>query len=319
MKPRHLTLLSSLIILIAGLLSWLLFDRGSYTGGVSPGPSDRVAAGIDEDGRPARPVNSHGASPLRSVIESQTVSPRHPHDTEPPERWWMNKSPAVRAKLTQPPPEWLKIGGPCAVRTGGDPKDTAWTRFIVTDSTKHAGLLPKSERSPAVEIISRRENGEVTIRSYGPGMIAIPQPLGEQLKGSPALVNNGRSLALVRTQVYSIVDSSLVPESGKPVPELNYDDSRRSTVTWQTWMSDTMLLGMMAEEAVEEFPVRAALYIYDVVAKEMKRISLPEPVTAAYMEGSPTIQIVAVNHDSILVTVGGWGSTGKDFVLTLEP
>jgi hypothetical protein len=323
MKPRHIIIAMAIIVCGASLLFIRMFGDGDKAPSTATDKeraathSGRYTKAGGGDASSARLGKSRpSASP-----DAQTHVPRHPADTEPPERWRMNLNPEYRAQMTLPPPPWLKIGKPAPARLGGDPKNIEWKRFGSIDQARHKDIFLKSPRLPSSEPISKRVNGDATIKHYGPGMIVVPNPLGDRARGTSALVNDSRTMALVCSQVYDITGQSLALESGRPVPELNYDDARRSQILWETWMSDTKLVGLMSEETIDEQgPVRSALYTYDVTTKELQQVVLPDPVMDVYMKGFPEIQILATAPNALLIKVGGgYDNGGKDFVLLLAP
>lgn len=323
MKPRHIII--AIAVIVCGTA--LLFIRMFADGYKVPSTITDKEKTTRHSGRGTKACVGDASSATSGEMnppaspDAQTHVPRHPADTDPPDRWRMNLNPEYRAQMTQPPPPWLKIGQPAPARLGGDPKNIEWKRFGTIDQTKHKDIFIKSPRIPSREPITKHVNGDVTIKNYEPGMIVVPNPLGDRAKGTSALVNDSRTLGLVCSQVYDITEQSLALKSGRPVPELNYDDARRSQISWETWMSDTKLVGLMNEETIDEQgPVRTALYTYDVTTKELQQVALPDPVMDAYMKGSPEIQILAIATNALFVKVGGgYDKNEKDFVLLLDP
>ena len=222
--------------------------------------------------------------------------PRQPHEDQQrggesrnEENWAMNRNAEMRAFYSQPPPPWLKIGKPITARIGSGTDPVKWTRRIGSSMKENF-----SDRKRVTMISS--------------GKVRLPEVLSD-IPLRCAMVNDPASRALIcksgynfTADAYDIKDGLVVASSAQPVPVINFDDDQRWHISWESWMDEATIVGVIEEEDTNgEGPVRTAIYLYDTDKRELRRVIVPEALKPGRGEG---MAIAAVAPDALLVAIG---------------
>ena len=205
------------------------------------------------------------------------------------EKWAMNKNAEMRAFYSQPPPPWLNIGKPVTTHIGSRTDPVKWTRRMGSSMKENF-----SDRKRVTTIAS--------------GKVRLPEVLSD-IPLRCAMVNDAATRALISkyeyhltADVYDIKDGIVVASSIQPVPVINFDDDRRWHISWESWIDESTIVGMMEEEDPKgEGPVRVAIYLYNTSKRELRRVVAPEALKPGRGEG---IAIAAVAPDALLIATG---------------
>jgi|GEM_PF-3141304 len=256
--------------------------------------------------RPKTSTSSDTEQPQKresNAIPAQDAShedQRRRIETDDANNWAMNKNTEMRAFYSQPPPPWLRIGKPVSSHIGGETGSIQWTRKTGAEMKQHFGDKQR-------------------VAAIASGTVKLPISLSDRAL-SYTIVNNNRSRAVIAksgyhlsADVYKIKDGLVIEDSAQEIPVINFDDDRRWHITWQTWFSESTLVGVMEEEDLnEEGPTRVALYLYETEKRELRRVEIPETIKPAPGEG---IAIVAASSNALLITIG---IHAKEHLLSLE-
>ena len=211
-------------------------------------------------------------------------------NSEDTKNWAMNMNTEMLDFYSQPPPPWLKIGRGVIARITSDDTSLQWTRKIGTSMQ---------------EVFSEKKR----VSSIASGMIKLPKSLSE-ISLTYAMVNDRHSRALIgksgnfpSADVYDIKDGFVIEESRQEVPVINFDDQRRWHISWKSWISDSMIVGIMDEPDLRgEGPVREAIYLYDTNKRELQHVKMPDGAT---FKAGNVRAILAVAPDFLLMEMNG--------------
>lgn len=195
----------------------------------------------------------------------------------------MNRNAVIHGILTQAKPDWLSIGPSLSVTMSPDMNlHSGWKRLEASKFTFSAG--------GTIGGIGELELPETLAATAWSA--ASPDPGGERLLMVPLEMTEPAAL-------FRIEAGRVVPDSMEEVPSINYDDKRRWFIQWETWISDSEIVGVFNEEDVAGHTVtRSGLYLYDVDSRELKRVDLPY----GFIDGSdPAIGILAASPEGLLI------------------
>lgn len=250
------------------------------------------------------------AKPLKSRerIESESPADRPGYSTGDPATDYdpeedykntpglaMDRSPELQKVLMAMPPDWLTIGENVkATFQKGKSDDLDW---VITSRTSYVGETSR----------------KITVNRND---LIVPQPPKSGWLRAMVSPNENRIILFPRdhldgVQLFNIVEGQIVEDSSQSIPIINYDDSRRWTIGWDRFLSDSIIVGIMGEEDFSgHINVRSSIYTYDIENKILRRVDIPDSLKETFNQG---ISIQAASESSILVS-----SNDGDYTITIK-
>ena len=246
--------------------------------------------------RPKAPNESKSKGPHDREQSTAPLTEQHSNknqqlgNSEDTNNWAMNMNAEMHNFYSQPPPPWLKIGKAVTTRIASDTTSIQWTRKIGTTMQ---------------EVFSEKKK----VYSIASGKVNLPKSLSG-ISLTSAMVNDRYSRALIcksgyqlSADVYDIKEGLVIEESRQEVPVINFDDQRRWHISWKSWISDSMIVGIMDEPDLRgEGPVREAIYLYDTNKRELQHVKMPDGAT---FKAGNVMAILAVAPDFLLMEMNG--------------
>ena len=166
-----------------------------------------------------------------------------------------------RFELRQQPPKGYQVGQPIVPRcVTGKAKDVTWRKVadgsfnLVSEDimAKLLGLDP-SKIPPIVR---------------GAGRV-LKSPTGGRV-----IVHLGGTDLLFEAK-----NGTINVSSEKKVHCVNFDDKRRAFILWDSFASESLIIGHLADdEDIEDLPSRQILYTYDIDKMILRRVTFPKDV-----------------------------------------
>ena len=201
----------------------------------------------------------------------------------------MNRNAETREILAQKPPAWLTIGKP-VTSTLREESDIEWPN--------PPGGMGKESFGDSQKI-----------SSLAGGRVLVPDSFASKTwaysilhpKGNLTVVAESGSYNLPR--LYRIEGGQLEENSAQEIPAINFDDKRRWFIEWESWLTDSEILGTVNEDDFSgHVTVRTVFYIYNVDSRELRRIETP----VSWGRGSDSsVTIDAVSPDALRVIEDG--------------
>lgn len=195
----------------------------------------------------------------------------------------MNRNADIRDLLTRPKPDWLVLGPPVAT-----------------------SVLPEEDRSASLRAAAASKVSFAAGQQIkSAGAVSLPEGISGKEWASAILNPDGTRLLMVPLEMtvaptlFKVEGNSAVETGKEEIPVVNFDDSRRWFIQWESWASDSELVGVLNEEDFSgHVTVRVGIYLYDVDSKTLRRVELPPEITSAE---DPMIEIVAVSSDVLVI------------------
>lgn len=173
-----------------------------------------------------------------------------------------------RSELRQPLPEGYHIGQPIVPRIlTGKSDDVEWRKVgIGSFNSVSNDVLSKLLGLDPAQIPQGIRDANRVLKSPSGGRVIV------QMGGSDLLFESKNR----------IIDVS----SSQKIHCVNFDDKRRAFIIWESFMSESLIVGYLADdEDIEDLPSRQILYTYDIDKMILRRVTFPKNVQEEEWKG----------------------------------
>lgn len=195
----------------------------------------------------------------------------------------MNRNDITHSLLTQLKPDWLVIGSPVVAEAPASKDEIPNWKGLERAS------LTKSSPDIVTEV----------------GGLKLPDALAATQWSAASFNADQNHLLMVPLEMtepaylFKVKDGEILVDSREEVPSINYDDKRRWFIQWETWISDSEIVGVFNEEDISGHVVtRSGIYLYNVDSRELRAVDLPYGFISGY---DPSMEIVGVSPDGLLI------------------
>ncbi len=249
-----------------------------------------ASVGILSNCKPKETSDKSGEGTSQGTAAATRETPAPRRDTSDREEnhkdmrgFAMNRNDITRSLLTRDKPDWLSIGSPAFTESLADRRGGAnWKNIGESKVTFSAGanLIKVGEMDLPASLATMKWSAGSFDSQHG-RLLMVPLEMTE-----PAYL-------------FKVENGKILEDSREEIPSINYDDKRRWFIQWETWISDSEIVGVINEEDLSGHTVtRSGLYLYNVDTRELTRVDLPY----GFISGEdPSIEVVAVSPDGFVI------------------